>query len=194
MYVHSSELGLSHPLSRQRVCPSPRNQRGGGHSRLRTIGEKLSTLSTLCFFAFYSLYGRCIYNNRLLAGRRAVLDPNRTTVKKHCYSSLSLFHSQDKKAEILKLVFHCKEIILKEAKRSYCCSLIGCTSPLLSAKGRHWEQSIQSAWLSFQSSKLGPHTASPARECCSTSLWIRGGGGAHSIAGAGDSTPPKRQV
>jgi hypothetical protein len=29
VYVHSSELGLSQPLSRQRVCPSPHN-RGGG--------------------------------------------------------------------------------------------------------------------------------------------------------------------
>jgi hypothetical protein len=32
VYVPSSELGLSHPLSRQRVCPSPRSQRGGAHS------------------------------------------------------------------------------------------------------------------------------------------------------------------
>jgi len=56
VYVPSSELGFSHPLSRQPVCPSPRNQRGG-HSRLRvrgwgvpipTTGEKLSTLPTLC--------------------------------------------------------------------------------------------------------------------------------------------------
>ncbi len=29
VYVPSSELWLSHPLSSQRVCPSPRNQRGG---------------------------------------------------------------------------------------------------------------------------------------------------------------------
>jgi hypothetical protein len=33
-------------------------------------------------------------------------------------------------------------------------------------------QSIQSARLSFQSSQLGP---SPARECCSSSLWVQGG-------------------
>ncbi len=32
VYVPSSELGLSHPLSRQRVCPYPRNQGGGAHS------------------------------------------------------------------------------------------------------------------------------------------------------------------
>ncbi len=40
VYVPSSELGLSHPLSRQRVCPSPRNQGGGpgGHIRLRVRG------------------------------------------------------------------------------------------------------------------------------------------------------------
>ncbi len=31
VYVPSSELGLSKPLSRQRVCPSPQN-RGGGHT------------------------------------------------------------------------------------------------------------------------------------------------------------------
>jgi Cft2 family RNA processing exonuclease len=30
LYVPSSELGLSHPLSCQQVCPSPRNQRRGG--------------------------------------------------------------------------------------------------------------------------------------------------------------------
>ena len=39
VYVPSSELGLSHPLSRQRVCPSPRNQGGRGvHTRLRVRG------------------------------------------------------------------------------------------------------------------------------------------------------------
>ncbi len=38
VYVPSSELGLSHPLSRQRVCPYPRYQRGGGHTRLRVRG------------------------------------------------------------------------------------------------------------------------------------------------------------
>jgi hypothetical protein len=32
VYAPSSEWGLSHPLSRQRVCPSPRDQRGGGGS------------------------------------------------------------------------------------------------------------------------------------------------------------------
>ncbi len=54
--VPSSELGLSHPLSRQRVRPSPRNQRGGGahtrlrvrESRFRRLEKKLSILSTLC--------------------------------------------------------------------------------------------------------------------------------------------------
>jgi hypothetical protein len=53
MYVPSSELGLSQLLSRQRVCPSPRNQRGGGGVHacgwrvvgvpIPTTGEKLST-------------------------------------------------------------------------------------------------------------------------------------------------------
>jgi hypothetical protein len=52
------ELGLSHPLSRQRVCPSPRNQGGGGahspageglgESQFRRLEKKLSTLPTLC--------------------------------------------------------------------------------------------------------------------------------------------------
>ncbi len=37
VYVLSSELGLSQPLSRQRVCPSPRTG-GGGHTRLRVRG------------------------------------------------------------------------------------------------------------------------------------------------------------
>jgi hypothetical protein len=36
VYVPSSEWGLSHPLSPQRVCR--RNQRGGGHTRLRVRG------------------------------------------------------------------------------------------------------------------------------------------------------------
>ncbi len=38
VYVPSSDLGLSHPLSRQRVCPSPRYQMGGGHTRLWVRG------------------------------------------------------------------------------------------------------------------------------------------------------------
>jgi hypothetical protein len=32
VYVPLSELGLSQPLSRQRVCPSPQNRGGGAHS------------------------------------------------------------------------------------------------------------------------------------------------------------------
>jgi hypothetical protein len=54
VYVPSLELGLSHPLSRQRVCPSPRNQGGGGahslageglgESQFRRLEEKLRTL------------------------------------------------------------------------------------------------------------------------------------------------------
>ncbi len=49
-----------HPLSRQRVCPSPRNQGvGGAHSRageglresqFQRLEKKLSTLPTLCKF------------------------------------------------------------------------------------------------------------------------------------------------
>jgi hypothetical protein len=57
-YAPSSELGLSQTLSRQRVCPSPRKQRGGGahspageglgESQFRRLEKKLSTLPTLC--------------------------------------------------------------------------------------------------------------------------------------------------
>jgi hypothetical protein len=61
VYVPSSELGRSQPLSRQRVCPSPQNRAGGGLSRVSPAGEgmgefkfrrlekKLSTLSTLWY-------------------------------------------------------------------------------------------------------------------------------------------------
>ncbi len=55
VYVPSSELGLSHLLSRQRVCPPPPpNQRGGGaHSpAVEGVGGsqfQLSTLHTLWY-------------------------------------------------------------------------------------------------------------------------------------------------
>jgi hypothetical protein len=39
VYVPSSELGLSQPLSRQRVCPSPQNQ--GGEGEHSPAGEGL---------------------------------------------------------------------------------------------------------------------------------------------------------
>jgi hypothetical protein len=58
VYVPSSELGLSQPVSRQRVCPSsPNRGRGGAHSpagewlgesQFRRLEKKLSTLPTLC--------------------------------------------------------------------------------------------------------------------------------------------------
>ncbi len=38
MYVPPPELGLSHPLSRQQVCPSSLTE-GGGHTRLRVRGR-----------------------------------------------------------------------------------------------------------------------------------------------------------
>jgi hypothetical protein len=58
VYVPSSELGLSQPpLTRQRLCPSPQNRRGGGahspageglgESQFRRLEKKLSTLPTL---------------------------------------------------------------------------------------------------------------------------------------------------
>jgi hypothetical protein len=47
-------IGTPHPLSRKRVCPSPRNQDGGGHTgrrvrgfQFRRLEKKLSTLSSL---------------------------------------------------------------------------------------------------------------------------------------------------
>ncbi len=40
VYVPLSELGLSHPLSRQRVCPSPGTKGGGAHSlAAKGVGE-----------------------------------------------------------------------------------------------------------------------------------------------------------
>ncbi len=57
VYFPSLELGLFHPLSRQRVCQSPRNQSGGayspageglGESLFRRLEKKISTLPTLC--------------------------------------------------------------------------------------------------------------------------------------------------
>ncbi len=56
LYVPSSELGLSQPLSRQGVCPYPQNRGGGGspageglgESQFRRLEKKLSTLPTLC--------------------------------------------------------------------------------------------------------------------------------------------------
>jgi hypothetical protein len=58
VYVPSSELGLSQPLSRQQVCPFPQN-RGGAHSpageglgeesQFRRLEKKLSTLPTLWY-------------------------------------------------------------------------------------------------------------------------------------------------
>ncbi len=38
IYVPSSELGLSHPFSRQRVCHYPRAKGAGEHTRLRVRG------------------------------------------------------------------------------------------------------------------------------------------------------------
>ncbi len=57
VFVPSSELGLSKPLSRQRVFPSPKKRWGGGtlacgeglgEYQFRRLEKKLSTLPTLC--------------------------------------------------------------------------------------------------------------------------------------------------
>jgi hypothetical protein len=71
VYVPSSDLGLSHPLSRQRVCPSPRYQMGGGahspvgqglgESQFRRLEKKLSTLPTpWCNFTSYYNTSTCL--------------------------------------------------------------------------------------------------------------------------------------
>ncbi len=65
VYVPLSELGLSQPLSRQRVCPSPQHRGGGGgggeHTRLRVRGwgspnsddwRKGLALCLLCAFLY----------------------------------------------------------------------------------------------------------------------------------------------
>jgi hypothetical protein len=64
VYVPSSELGLSQPLSRQRVCPSsPQNRGGHTHLRVRVLRKsqfrrlekKLSTLPTLWSLLSFAL-------------------------------------------------------------------------------------------------------------------------------------------
>jgi hypothetical protein len=76
VYVPSSGLRLSHPLPRQRVCPSPRNQRGGAHlrageglgeSQFQRLEKKLSTLSTLRLYTKLSL--RICANSRAESSR-----------------------------------------------------------------------------------------------------------------------------
>ncbi len=59
-FLQSPELGLSHPLTRRRVCPSPFGSveegelslagEGVGEFQFRRLEKKLSTLPTLCFF------------------------------------------------------------------------------------------------------------------------------------------------
>ncbi len=58
MYVPSSELGLYHPLSRQRVCPSPRTKWGEGHTRLWVRGWGNPNFESL---ALCLLCGRYIF-------------------------------------------------------------------------------------------------------------------------------------
>ncbi len=67
VYVPSSELRLSQPLPRQRVCPSPQN-RGGGHLAcgwgvggvpIPTTGEKAYHYAyTLCGSESFPLLGK----------------------------------------------------------------------------------------------------------------------------------------
>ena len=70
VYVPSSELGLSQPLSRQRVCPSPQNRGGRAHSpageglgesQFRRLEKNLSTLSTLCWTASIITLTTCTF-------------------------------------------------------------------------------------------------------------------------------------
>ncbi len=66
MYVPSSELGLPQPLSRKRVCPSPRNQRvGGAHSPAsKGVGESRNSDDwrkslALCLLCGYNIHMLC---------------------------------------------------------------------------------------------------------------------------------------
>jgi hypothetical protein len=61
-------FGTSHPLSRQRVCPSPGTNGWGAHSpgseglgesQFRRLEKRLSTLPTLCV-PVKGLCGRCL--------------------------------------------------------------------------------------------------------------------------------------
>ncbi len=82
MYVPSSELGLSHPLSRQRVCHSPPSQRGStlacageglAESQFRRLEKKLSTLPTLC--SYLSLSVLRVYPRLILCHSPPSLSP-----------------------------------------------------------------------------------------------------------------------
>jgi hypothetical protein len=65
VYVPSSELGLSQPLSRQRVCPSPQNRGGGAHSPAgEGLGESQSNdlrKSLLCACAPFTSSHKRMY-------------------------------------------------------------------------------------------------------------------------------------
>jgi hypothetical protein len=81
VYVPSLELGLSHPLSRQRVCRSPRNQRVGlgansrageglGESQFQRLEKKAySTLPSLCPTPISSFLEICELNSVFLERR-----------------------------------------------------------------------------------------------------------------------------
>jgi hypothetical protein len=80
VYVPSSELGLSHPLSRQLVCPFPRNQGGGVHSPAgEGLGEsqyrRLEKSLALCLYLCKTL---CLPNFSVCLLRHLRIPPNRT--------------------------------------------------------------------------------------------------------------------
>ncbi len=54
-------------------------------------------------------------------------------------------------------------------------------------------QSIQSTRLSFQSSELGFPIPSPARECCSSPLWVQGGRHTRFVGGGGGTQFRQRE-
>jgi hypothetical protein len=77
VYVSSSELGLSHPLSHQRECPSPKNQRGGVHSpAVEVLGEsqflRLEKSLALCLLC--GIYPHTICSNLSTGVSLAILN------------------------------------------------------------------------------------------------------------------------
>ncbi len=72
VYVPASEMGLSQPLSRQRVCPSPQSRGEGGtlgeglgKSQFRRLEKRLSTLPALWYCVSVPLWG-ALLNRRFV--------------------------------------------------------------------------------------------------------------------------------
>ncbi len=108
MYVPSSELGLSQPFSRKRVCLSPKNRGGGAYSPAgEGLGEsqfqRLKKSLALCLLcALWSLV------TRIRASGRDVLSTKDFTLRSEIIKSVwthSIESLQLHKFEIFDLVF-----------------------------------------------------------------------------------------